>query len=68
MKCCLSLVLAICTALCVSAENAVYQDINYRINPENMTAEVTLNPQASGELYIPSEIHVGQQKYRIQGV
>ena len=68
MKFCISLVLAVCTTLCVCAENAVYQDINYRIDTKNRTAEVTQNPKASGELYIPAEIPVGQQTYRVTGI
>ena len=46
--------------LSVKAENAQYQDVHYAIDADHLTAEVTLNPRAAGELLIPETIVVGQ--------
>ena len=55
-------------ALSVKAENAQYQDINYTVDDNHLTAEVTLNPKASGELLIPETIVVGQHTYTVTAV
>lgn len=50
------------------AENAQYQDVNYSVDDNQMTAEVTLNPKATGELLIPETIVVGQHTYTVTAV
>ena len=65
MKHFFNLLTLLCFALYAQAETAVYQEVNYTIDPDYLTAEVTLNPQVSGELYIPDEITVGQDTYRV---
>ena len=55
-------------ALVVKAENAQYQDINYSVDDNHLTAEVTLNPKVSGELLIPETIVVGQNTYTVTAI
>ena len=55
-------------AVLVNAENAQYQDINYSIEDNHLTAEVTLNPRAEGEILIPEPIVVGQHTYTVTAV
>ena len=55
-------------AVLVNAENAQYQDINYSIEDNHLTAEVTLNPRAEGEILIPETIVVGQHTYTVTAV
>ena len=59
------LILMCCLSLFSQAEDAVYQEVHYTIDTDRLTAEVALNPQASGELYIPEEITIGQETYRV---
>ena len=51
--------------LTVNAEDAQYQDVHYTVDDNHLTAEVTLNPKASGELLIPETIVVGQNTYTV---
>ena len=64
----LSLILVLCLAVFAQAENVVYQEVNYTVDPDLLTAEVVVTPQASGELYIPEEITVGQETYRVTSI
>ena len=68
MKHLLPILFVLCIAVSMHAENAVYQEVNYTIDTEHKTAEVALNPHVSGELYIPEEIHAGQETYRVTGI
>ena len=54
--------------LSVNAENAQYQDVHYTIDADHLTAEVTLNPRATGELLIPETIVVGQNTYTVTAI
>ena len=55
-------------ALSANAENAQYQDVNYSLDEIRLTAEVTANPKASGELFIPEKIVAGQNTYTVVAV
>ena len=50
------------------AENAQYQDVYYTVDDNHLTAEVALNPKASGELFIPETIIVGQHTYTVTAI
>ena len=52
----------------VNAEDAQYQDVYYTIDINHLTAEVALNPKASGELFIPEQIVVGQNTYTVTSI
>ena len=54
--------------LVANAQDALYQDVHYTINENRLTAEVTLNPKASGELFIPETIVAGQNRYTVTAV
>ena len=56
---------AVLVANLVCAEDAQYQDVHYTVDDNRLTAEVTLNPKASGELLIPETIVVGQNTYTV---
>jgi hypothetical protein len=49
----------------VNAGDALYQDIRYTIDENYLTAEVTLNPRATGEVFIPENIVAGQHTYTV---
>ena len=51
-----------------NAEDAQYQDVYYTIDINHLTAEVALNPKASGELFIPEQIVVGQNTYTVTSI
>ena len=51
-----------------NAQNAQYQDIHYTVDDNHMTAEVTLNPKASGEIFLPETIQLGQNKYTVVAI
>ena len=53
---------------CLMAGEAQYQDINYTFDENHMTAEVALNPRATGEIFIPEQIQVGQNSYTVVGI
>ena len=50
------------------AQTALYQDVHYTIDENHLTAEVTLNPKASGELFIPETIVAGQHRYTVTAI
>ena len=52
-------------ALVANATDAQYQDIHYTLDENHLTAEVALNPKASGELFIPETIVAGQHTYTV---
>ena len=49
----------------LKAADAQYQDVYYAVDDNHLTAEVSLNPKASGELLIPEQITVGQNTYTV---
>ena len=55
-------------AVCVKAQTALYQDVHYTIDENRLTAEVALNPKASGELFIPETIVAGQHRYTVVAI
>ena len=64
-------ILFVCCAVCslyLSATEAMYQDVRYLLDDNYLTAEVGLNPSASGELIIPEQITVGQQTYTVTAI
>ena len=52
----------------VNAGDALYQDIRYTIDENHLTAEVTLNPRATGEVFIPEHIVAGQHSYTVVAI
>lgn len=62
------LILMCCLSLFTQAEDAVYQEVHYTIDPNSHTAEVAPNPQAHGELYIPEKITIGQETYCVTAI
>ena len=54
--------------LTCKAEDAQYQDVFYAVDDNHLTAEVSANPKASGELFIPETIIVGQNTYTVTAV
>ena len=52
----------------LTAGEAQYQDVNYTFDENHMTAEVALNPRATGEIFIPEQIQVGQNSYTVVGI
>ena len=59
------LLAAVCTISTVAANNAQYQDVNYSLDEFTLTAEVIATPKASGELFLPEQIIVGQHTYTV---
>lgn len=55
-------------ALMAQAEKAEYQDLFYNLDADRMEAEVAANPQASGEIMIPSQIRLGKDTYTVTGL
>ena len=55
-------------ALPLHAEEATYQDLRYTLDENHLTAEVTLNPRAAGEIMIPEKIIVGQNTYTVTSI
>ena len=56
---------ATCISLLGFSGEAYYQDIRYTLDENHLTAEVALNPKASGELFIPEQIIYGQNTYTV---
>ena len=50
------------------AGDALYQDVLYSLDDNHLTAEVTLNPRATGELFIPEQISAGQNRYTVVAI
>ena len=65
MALCMTLLVA---AWSVKAGDALYQDIRYTIDENHLTAEVTLNPRATGEVFIPEHIVAGQHTYTVVAI
>lgn len=63
-----SLVVLFSFSLCAFAGEALYQDVLYSLDDDRLTAEVALNPKATGELLIPEQITAGQSKYTVVAV
>ena len=57
-----------CFSLFAFAGDAQYQDVYYSLDENHLTAEVTLNPKASGELFLPEQITVGQNQYTVVAI
>ena len=50
------------------AEDVQFQDVFYAVDDNHLTAEVSANPKASGDLLIPETITVGQKRYTVVAV
>ena len=55
-------------SLTASAGDALFQDIRYSLDDNRLTAEVTLNPRATGEVFIPEQITAGQNQYVVTAI
>lgn len=58
----------ICFSLFAYAGEASYQDLRYTLDENHLTAEVALNPRATGELLIPEQIKAGQNTYTVVSI
>ena len=63
----LSLFIFLCSTG-ILADEAMYQDIRYLVDDNDLTAEVARNASASGELLIPEHIVVGQNTYTVTAI
>ena len=59
------IIISICATYIQAQESAVYNDINFILDPIKGTAEVTATPYISGDVLIPDEITVGQKTYQV---
>ena len=59
------ILISICATYIQAQESAVYNDINFILDPIKGTAEVTATPYISGDVLIPDEITVGQKTYQV---
>ena len=59
---------AVLIANVANAVDAQYQDVHYAVDEITLTAEVVANPRATGELFIPEHIVVGQDTYTVVAI
>ena len=64
----MTLPIAVLVSILVCAGEAQFQDIHYSVDDNHMTAEVVANPRATGELFLPEQITVGQKRYTVVGI